>query len=100
MPFFGELYLRTTRPLQTPEVTRREVDYLARALEPVAPLGPVLDVGSGHGRHVAGLRARGLEVIGLELDPQSLSEREDDGPAIRADFRRLPLRPGALGAAY
>lgn len=39
---------------------------LARRLDRVAPLGPILDVGAGDGTLVRALRARGRESLGLE----------------------------------
>lgn len=102
MAFFGELYLRSTRPLISEETTRREVDYLARALGAVGP-GPVADLGCGHGRHAAPLHAAGPlagRVLGIELDPLSLAERLPGFPAVRGDLRALPLRDGALAGAW
>jgi SAM-dependent methyltransferase len=96
--FFGELYLRSTRPLLTPEVTAEEVAYLARHL--CAGDGLVLDLGCGHGRHASALARQGLQVVGVELDALSLREREQGFSAIRGDFRRLPIRSGALRGAY
>jgi SAM-dependent methyltransferase len=39
---------------------------LARRLDLIAPLGPVLDVGAGDGTLIRGLRARGRQAEGLE----------------------------------
>lgn len=39
---------------------------LARRLDRIAPLGPVLDVGAGDGSLLRALRARGREAVGLE----------------------------------
>jgi SAM-dependent methyltransferase len=103
MSFFGELYLRTTRPFLGAEVSAREAEYLKRAFAGVPARGPVLDLGCGHGRHSSRLVGRvpgGRAVIGLELDALSLSEREGAFPAIRADLRLLPIRSGALGGAF
>src|SRR3954470_24677419 len=47
--FFGELYLRSTRPLLSPEITAREVAYLQRCFAGIAMLGPIIDLGFGHG---------------------------------------------------
>jgi SAM-dependent methyltransferase len=101
--FFGELYLRSTLPFLSAEVTAREVAYLARELGPRAPRGPVVDLGCGHGRHAAALNAAGPlagRVIGLERDALSLAERLPGFPAVRGDLRTLPFAGGALSGAY
>lgn len=98
MAFFGELYLRSTLPFLRSEVTAREVEYLARAFAGVS--GPILDVGCGHGRHAATLRAAGLRVVGLELDPLSLAQRFEGFPAVRGDFRALPFQTGSIQGLY
>lgn len=71
MAFFGELYLRSTRPFLTPEATAREVALIRRELAP-GGRGLLLDIGCGHGRHLAGLNQQGLDVVGLDLDALSL----------------------------
>jgi SAM-dependent methyltransferase len=96
-PFFGELYLRSTRPFLSPERTAKEVAYLARALAG-APRGPVLDVGCGHGRHAAALAARGVRVVGIDQDPASLAQCDPGFPVVRGDFREPPFRAGFGGA--
>jgi len=101
--FFGELYLRSTLPFLSAETTAREVAYLSRQLGPRAPVGSVLDLGCGHGRHAAALNREGPlagRVIGLERDALSLSQREPGFPAVRGDLRALPLRSGSLAGAY
>jgi len=99
--FFGELYLRSTLPFLSPEVTAREAGCLATLFATHPVPGPILDLGCGHGRHAPLLaRALGRAVIGVELDPASLSQRAEPFPAIRADFRVLPVRTGAAGGAY
>ena len=103
MSFFGELYLRSTLPFLSAEVTEREVACLARAFASLAPAGPVVDLGCGHGRHAFRLNTAGPlkgRVVGLELDPLSLAEREPGFPAVRGDLRALPFRTGTLAGAY
>ena len=99
--FFGELYLRSTLPFLSPEVTAREVDCLARLFsEHGVREGPVLDLGCGHGRHL-GLAAKlGRSVIGVEKDASSLRLLTRGSPAVRADLRALPVRDGAAGGAF
>ncbi len=100
MSYWGELYLRSTMPLLSPEVTAREVAYLASSFAPVS--GVIADIGCGHGRHVSALEAGVLKgrVVGLEKDPQSLRQRQGAFPVIRGDFLTLPFRAGGLGGAY
>jgi SAM-dependent methyltransferase len=101
--FFGELYLRSTRPFLSAETTAREVAYLRRAFASLAVPGPVVDLGCGHGRHAAPLYAEGPlagRVLGLELDALSLQERLPGFPAVRADLRALPFGPRTLAGAY
>ncbi|MFO7652281.1 MAG: methyltransferase domain-containing protein [Candidatus Krumholzibacteriia bacterium] len=82
---------------------RRAVAILPR----LAPLGsgPVLDLGCGGGRHLVELSRQGVPVVGLDLSPALLGEaarlREAAGARyalVRADMRRLPLRPRAVTA--
>ena len=103
MSFFGELYLRSTRPFLSEEVTAREVAYLAQHFADLAVPGPVVDLGCGHGRHAAPLNARGPlagRVLGLELDALSLQERLPGFPVVRADLRALPFGSGTLAGAW
>lgn len=103
MSFFGELYLRSTRPFLSEEVTAGEVACLTRAFADLTVPGPVVDLGCGHGRHAASLHARGPlagRILGLELDTLSLAERLPGFPVVRADLRALPFRPGSLAGAY
>ena len=101
--FFGELYLRSTLPFLSPDVTAREVAYLARSFADLRLPGPIADLGCGHGRHASRLNTTGPlkgRVVGLELDPLSLAQREPHFPAIRGDLRALPFRSGTLAGAY
>lgn len=101
--FFGELYLRSTRPFLGDAVSEQEADYLAKAFSRIDLEGPVLDLGCGHGRHASRLQGRlphGHAVIGVELDGLSLAEREGGFPAVQGDFTALPFAPASLGGAF
>lgn len=98
--FFGELYLRSTKPFLPEHVTEAEADFLEHKLGELGPWGPVLDVGCGHGRHVGPLQRLPRLVTGVELDPESLAEARTKAPVARADFFRLPFKARAFSAAY
>lgn len=94
-PFFGELYLRSTRPFLPEHVSDAEADFL-RARLPRS--GQVLDVGCGHGRHLR--RLADLAIAGVDRDPASLEEARSLAPVARGDFTALPFRSGAFAGAY
>jgi SAM-dependent methyltransferase len=99
--FFGELYLRSTLPFLSAEVTAREVACLSRLFRSFGTgAGPVLDLGCGHGRHSGLAQALARPVIGVDLDARSLALRPEGFPVVRADLRALPVRPGAAGGAF
>lgn len=103
MSFFGELYVRSTLPFLSPEVTAREVAYLERCFAGLPPGGPVVDLGCGHGRHAAPLNTTGVlagRVVGLERDAYSLAHRLPGFPALEGDLRALPFPDGSLAGAY
>lgn len=101
-PFFGELYLRSTRPFLAEEVSDAEATYLRRAFEQCRVKGPLLDLGCGHGRHLGRLaRAMGERpVLGVDFDALSLREAAEVAPVVRADFFQLPFGGATLAGAY
>ncbi len=98
-PFFGELYLRSTRPFLPDDVTNVEGDYLTRAFHRVEVGGPLLDVGCGHGRHLKSLRT-GRLVVGVDFDPLSLGEAKAHAPVVRANFFKLPIGTARLAGGW
>jgi SAM-dependent methyltransferase len=60
--------------------------------------GPVLDAGCGNGRHLAALRAAGLDAIGFDLSPDllALGARRPScrGRLLRCDMRAPAVAPG------
>ncbi len=90
-PFFGELYLRSTRPFLSSTVTRAEGDFLRAHLKS----RQTLDLGCGHGRHLAETGG-----FGVDRDRLSLIEAKAHGGVARADFSALPFRGGAFDGAW
>jgi len=58
----------------------------------------VLDVGCGAGRHAQALAAAGARAVGLDLSAGLLrrARQVTRGPLVRADMRRLPIRPRSM----
>ena len=58
----------------------------------------VLDVACGAGRHARALRRAGARCFGLDLSATLLriARGVTDAPLVRADMRRLPIRPGSM----
>lgn len=60
----------------------------------------VLDVGCGAGRHARALVRAGARPVGLDLSRALLRRAREVGiPLIRADMRRLPVRPASFDLA-
>ncbi|MBS2030391.1 MAG: class I SAM-dependent methyltransferase [Deltaproteobacteria bacterium] len=93
MSFFGELYLRSTRPYLGANETRAEAELIARELA-LTPTTRTLDIGCGHGRHLELLHAR-CALFGLELDPLSIAQTPAPLRArvVRGDFYAPPFGP-------
>jgi len=89
-PLYEEIYVH-----RDPSEARVQVDaLLARTGIPELP---VLDAGCGAGRHLGGLRERGCKAVGLDLSAHLLEHAILAGPAVRADLRSPPFRPGSMG---
>jgi SAM-dependent methyltransferase len=76
--------------------TDQEVGFLVDALG-LDRGGLVLDVGCGPGRHARAMAARGYRVVGVDIAEGFVALAASDAPAgasfVRADARRLPVRP-------
>ncbi len=75
-----------------------EADRCLELLPTLAPLNfqgkPLLDLGCGDGRHLAGFKTGGYDAIGLDLSSALLalaSHRPECGPLVRGDMRFLPF---------
>jgi SAM-dependent methyltransferase len=95
--FFDAAYVAQLREEKPPAQTRREVDFLVRALRP-APGARILDVPCGYGRHASALARRGFRVVGVDLSRAMIAEarrRSAPGPRlafVRRDMRRIAFR--------
>jgi SAM-dependent methyltransferase len=94
--FFEGMALDLWRKAATPEMTRAEVNFLAKqfASKPGAHL---LDVPCGNGRHALALSALGYRVSGVDISPGFISEARQraiqagvDIEFLQADMRDLP----------
>ena len=89
----GEAYLRYSFT----KGTEQEVGFLFEELG-LRPGMRVLDVGCGPGRHAHALRAKGVEVVGLDV-AMTFLQSAGEGMWVRADARRLPFSDRSFDAA-
>jgi SAM-dependent methyltransferase len=89
----GLAYLRYSFTKGTAQETAFIIDALA-----LKPGMRLLDVGCGPGRHCHALARAGLEVVGLDISSAFLLAG-GEGSWVRADARRLPIRPRSFDAA-
>jgi SAM-dependent methyltransferase len=91
--FVGPAYLRYSFT----KGTDQEVAFLVDVLG-LGPGARVLDVGCGPGRHAYALAAAGCEVVGVDIAERFVHLAAAGAPPgarfVRADARRLPVRPG------
>ena len=102
--FFEGLALDLWRKAATPEMTRAEVDFLARQFGS-SPGARLLDVPCGNGRHSLALAAMGYRVSGVDLAQGFISEAHDraaqaglDAEFVQSDMRNLPWHAEFYGA--
>ena len=56
----------------------------------ISPLGSVLDVACGHGRHLQFLQGRGHRVTGVDRSEDAIAEAGAYGEAVLADIESAP----------
>ena len=94
--WFGEEYLRLY-PHRDDHEAERAVALIIRSV-PFQPGWRVLDVACGAGRHARAFEAAGARCTGADLSATLLrfARRVTHAPLVRADMRRLPIRPGSI----
>lgn len=94
--WFGEEYVQLYPHRDLAEADRA-VALIARATE-MQPGWRVLDLACGAGRHARAFQAAGARCTGLDLSMTLLrkAQQTTDAPLVRADMRRLPIRPHAM----
>jgi len=94
--WFGEEYLRLY-PHRDDDEARRAVALIARTVGLEAGWR-VLDVACGAGRHARAFAESGATCFGLDLSATLLriAREVTQAPLIRADMRRLPVRPASM----
>ncbi len=88
---YGEHYQRAIRPFLSDVDSEAEALFLRARL----PAGRLLDLGCGHGRHLARLAG-----FGIDRDRPSLLEARTVAPVVRADLAALPFGDGAFAGAW
>ncbi|HEU5169744.1 MAG TPA: methyltransferase domain-containing protein [Gemmatimonadales bacterium] len=97
--WFGDDYLHLY-PHRDDADAERAIALVRRAV-PLRPGWRVLDLGCGAGRHLRALEAAGARPVGLDLSATLLRRARavTRAPLLRADLRRLPIRPGSIDLA-
>ncbi|MDQ3389696.1 MAG: class I SAM-dependent methyltransferase [Gemmatimonadota bacterium] len=93
--WFGDEYLHLYPHRDQAEATRA-VELVLGHLAP-GVLGRALDLACGAGRHLADMRARGVQAFGLDLSEALLRLARAEGlPVVKGDMRELPFADGSL----
>jgi SAM-dependent methyltransferase len=90
--FFRGVSLDAWRHITTDEITRRETDFLERALG-LSAGARVLDLACGNGRHSVSLAKRGYQVTGVDQSEEFIEEARRTMPDsirwVHGDMRSL-----------
>lgn len=103
--FFTGVALDMWRAAVTPEMTRSEADAILGHLQ-VGPPARLLDVPCGNGRLAIELAARGYQVCGVDIAPESVEEGNLAAAArgVAVDLRQGDMRDlaglGTFDGAY
>lgn len=94
-----------SRIARTYDETRGGMDRgrrFARALAPLLPDGPVVEIGVGTGLIALGLAELGRSVLGIDVSFEMISRaHERIGPGVAVgDAHRMPVAEGSIAAAY
>jgi SAM-dependent methyltransferase len=102
--FFTGVALDMWRAFETPEMNRREADYIEKVLQ-IPRGGKLLDAPCGNGRLALELASRGLHVTGVDLAQPYIDEGQAKAaqgglPVVlqRRDMRDLPWQAEFDGA--
>ena len=91
--FSPQVYLYFYSDFLNPERTRRDADFLERALEPPSG-GHLLDIGCGTGRLANLLASRGYRVTAIDVSSAFLQIAEGDSTCLNVtvDYRHQDMR--------
>ncbi len=97
--WFGEEYLQLYP--HRDDADAAQAVGLVLAATGFVPGWRVLDVACGAGRHARALRRAGARCVGVDLSATLLriARGVTHAPLVRADMRRLPIRPGSMDLA-
>ena len=103
--FEGDFFKRAGFDSKTPEITRKQAEFIAEALG-LQPGENALDVCCGIGRHAIILAEMGFEIVGLDFTPhyiecaeKSAGELGKSCGFVVGDMRKIPFE-AKFDAAY
>ncbi|HEX9038186.1 MAG TPA: class I SAM-dependent methyltransferase [Ktedonobacterales bacterium] len=99
---YSSQWFQLFMPLQSEEMTAKEVAFLARQL-PLPRYRRILDLCCGYGRHALGLAALGYAVTGLDRDADAIAEARRRTEAAGLEVAWITgdmLEAGALTETY
>lgn len=91
--YFNEDYVKIYQDILTPEITKKQVDFLVKKIK--KPHAHVLDVGCGFGRHALELTKRGFQVVGVDFSQDMIARAKEEANAQSLDsvqFLHMDIR--------